>query len=86
MYFCAFQFLFHKKEIILKESRASQIEIYYQNDSITNQHNMVYRSPFTLEKQTSCITQYYSVLLKTTSSAIQLQHQIVSYFSTNRIL
>ena len=50
MYFCAFQFLFHKKEIILKESRASQIEIYYQNDSITNQHNMVYSSPLTLEK------------------------------------
>jgi len=24
--------------------------IYYQNDSITNQHNMVYSSPLTLEK------------------------------------
>ena len=24
--------------------------IYYQNDGITNQHNMVYSSPFTLEK------------------------------------
>ena len=29
---------------------------------------------------------YYSGLLKTTLSAIQLQHQIVSSFSTNRML
>ena len=29
---------------------------------------------------------YYSVLLKTTLSVIQLQHQIVSSFSTSRML
>ena len=34
---------------------------------MTNQHNMVYRSPFTLEKQTSCITQYYSISLSSDS-------------------
>ena len=28
---------------------------------------MVYRSPFTLEKQTSCITQYYSISLSSDS-------------------
>ena len=41
--------------------------IYYQNDGITNRHNMVSRSPFTLEKQTSCITQYYSISLSSDS-------------------
>ena len=37
--------------------------IYYQNDRIANQHNLVYGIPFTLEKLTSCIIQYNSVLL-----------------------
>ena len=47
MYFCALHFPFHKKETTVKESNIS----YFQNDGITNQHNMVYSSPFTLQKK-----------------------------------
>ena len=61
--------------------------ICYQNDGITNQHNMVsgacVRQSFHIGKMDFM---YYSGLLKTTLSAIQLQHQIVSSFSTNRML
>ena len=35
--------------------------VYYQNDGIANQHNLVYGINFTLEKSTSCIIQYNSV-------------------------
>ena len=47
MYFCALHFPFHKKETTVEESNIS----YFQNDGITNQHNMVYSSPFTLQKK-----------------------------------
>ena len=41
--------------------------IYYQNDRIANQHNLVYGIPFTLEKWTSCIIQYNSISLSSDS-------------------
>ena len=37
--------------------------VYYQNDGVTNQNNLVYDIFFTLEKSTSCIIQYTSVSL-----------------------
>ena len=61
MYFCAFQFPFHKKEPTLTGI------IYHQNDGITNQNSMVYSSPLTLEKKSSCITHYYSISLSSDS-------------------
>ena len=61
MYFCAFQFPFHKKETTLTGI------IYHQNDGIPNQHSMVYSSPLTLEKKSSCITHYYSISLSSDS-------------------
>ena len=63
MYFCALHFPFHKKETTVKESNIS----YFQNDGITNQHSMVYSSPLTLEKKSSCITHYYSIPLSSDS-------------------
>ena len=42
---------------------------------------MVYRSPFTLEKQTSCITQYYSISLSSDSlfeELIEGKHSLIS--------
>ena len=41
--------------------------VYYQNDGIANQHNMVNRIPFALEKLTSCIVQYNLVSLSSDS-------------------
>ena len=54
--------------------------IYYQNDSITNQHDMVYSSPLTLEKINSMtITQYYSVSLSSDSLFEELREGKYSY-------
>ena len=42
---------------------------------------MVYRSPFTLEKQTSCITQYCSISLSSDSlfeELIEGKHSLIS--------
>ena len=43
------------------------INVYYQNDGITNQHNLMYGIHFTLEKSTSCINHYNSVSLSSDS-------------------
>ena len=43
------------------------INVYYQNDGITNQHNLMYGIHFALDKSTSCINQYNSVSLSSDS-------------------
>ena len=43
------------------------IIVYYQNDGITNQHNLMYGIHFALDKSTSCINQYNSVSLSSDS-------------------
>ena len=43
-----------------------------QHGGMTNQHNLVYGIPFTLEKSTSCIIQYNSVSLSPDSLVEEL--------------